>query len=754
MFELFFQQPLSVFQKGTFVFQSGWPVWLLATLVLAGIVLLAWFVWQKTRAAGWPLLRSATLWVLQSTMVAVLLIMLWQPGISVATLKKQQNVVAVILDDSKSMALSDGGAVRREEVVKTLDGGLLDELKKRFQVRFYKVSDHMERVENHKTLNGEKTSSRLAEGLKQIAAETGSLPIGGIVLMTDGADTTGGIDRETVNVLKGRQLPVHTVGYGRERYDRDVALVDVQAPVRVLADSRLGVQIILRQRGYAGQRTKLTLKDGDKTLTSKEITLAADGAAQTETVLFNAGPAGIRTVQVQLQVLSNEENPGNNQMTRLVQVEDRKPRVLYIEGEPRWEFKFIRRALEEDKSIQLITILRTTQNKTYIQGNVRNDKDKKELEAGFPATPEDMFAYEGIIIGTVEASYFTPTQQALLRAFVDRRGGGVLFLGGRASLADGGYGASDLKDILPVVVGDRKVTFFRDKANVELTPNGRDNLALRIEEDPARNAERWKKLPFLADFQNPGIVKPGAVVHVDAISDHGRAPLLVTQNYGRGRTAVLATGGTWRWQMSQPLEDKSHEMFWQQLMRWLVAGTPGTVLASTTQTVFTDDPKIPLRAEVRGKQYELQPDGQVEARVSGPAGSAQTVELSPDPVHPGVYLGEYSAEQPGSYLVEMVASHNGERTGTDTIAFRREDGVAESFNTEQNRELLERLASETGGKYWKPDNTKKLPEEISLSEAGISSREIRDLWHLPILFLLLAALRAGEWLLRRRWGAV
>ncbi len=750
MFELFFQQPLSVFQKGTFVFQSGWPVWLLAVLVVVGGGLLGWFVWKKTRAAGWSLLRSATLWMLQSTMVAVLLLMLWQPGISVATLKKQQNVVAILLDDSKSMGLADGGAVRRDEMVKTLDSGLLDELKKRFQVRFYKVSDHLERAENHRTLKGETTASRLADGLKQIAAETGSLPIGGVVLMTDGADTGGGIDRETVNALKGRQLPVHTVGYGRERYDRDIALVDVQAPVRVLADSRLGVQVILRQRGYAGQKTKLTLKDGDKTLTAKEITLAADGSAQTETVLFNAGAAGVRTVQVALGLLSNEENPGNNQMTRLVQVEDRKPRVLYIEGEPRWEFKFIRRALEEDKSVQLVTMLRTTQNKIYRQGV----KDPKELEAGFPATPEEIFAYEGIIIGTVEASYFTPTQQSLLRAFVDRRGGGVLFLGGRASLADGGYGASDFKDILPVIVGDRKVTFYRDKANVELTPNGRDNLALRIEEDPARNAERWKKLPFLADFQHPGTVKPGAIVHVDGVTDQGRVPMLITQNYGRGRTAVLATGGTWRWQMSQPLEDKSHEMFWQQLTRWLVGGTPGTVLASTTQTVFTDDPKIPLRAEVRGKTYELLPDGQVEARVSGPAGSAQTVILQPDPVHPGVYLGEYAADQPGSYLVEMVASRNGERTGTDTIAFRREDGVAESFHTEQNRELLERLASETGGKYWRPGDTKKLPEEISLSEAGISSREIRDLWHLPILFLLLASLRAGEWLLRRRWGAV
>jgi len=750
MFELFFQQPLSVFQKGTFVFQSGWPVWLLVVLVVAGGGVLGWFGWQKTRAAGWPLLRSAALWVMQSTIVALLLLMLWQPGISVAMLKKQQNVVAILLDDSKSMGLTDGGVVRRDEMVKTLDSGLLDELKKRFQVRFYRVSDHLERTEGHKNLKGEKTSSRLADGLKQIAAETGSLPIGGIVLMTDGADTSGGIDRDTVNALKGRQLPVHTVGYGREQYDRDIALVDVQAPVRVLADSRLGVQVILRQRGYAGQKTKLSLKDGDKTLTSKEITLAADGSAQTETVLFNAGPAGIRTVQVSLGLLSNEENPGNNQMTRLVQVEERKPRVLYIEGEPRWEFKFIRRALEEDKSVQIVTMLRTTQNKIYRQG-VNNPK---ELEAGFPATPEEIFAYEGIIIGTVEASYFTPTQQSLLRAFVDRRGGGVLFLGGRASLSDGGYAASDLKDILPVVLGDRKGTFVRDKAHLELTTNGSENLALRIEEDAARNNERWKKLPFLADYQNPGTVKPGAIVHVNALTESGKVPLLITQNYGRGRTAVLATGGTWRWQMSQPLEDKSHEMFWQQLTRWLVAGTPGTVLASTTQTVFTDDPKIPLRAEVRGKTYELQPDGQVEARVSGPAGSAQTVVLQPDPVHPGVYTGEYAADQPGSYLVEMVASHNGERTGTDTIAFRREDGVAESFHTEQNRELLERLASETGGKYWKPDNTKKLPDEIALSEAGISSREIRDLWHLPVFFLLLAALRAGEWLLRRRWGAV
>lgn len=750
MFELLFQHPLSVFEKGTFVFQSGWPVWLLGLLAVCGAGVMGVFVWGKTRGAGWPAVRSVVLWAMQSTMVAVLLLLLWQPGISVATLKKQQNVVAVVLDDSKSMGLADGGVVRREAVAKTLDSGLLEELKRRFQVRFYKVSDVLERTESHAGLQGAKTASRLADGLRQIAAETGSLPIGGVVLMTDGADTSGGIDRETVNILKGRQLPVHTVGYGRTQYERDMALVDVQAPVRALADSRLGVQVILRQRGFAGRKAKLTLKDGDKALATKEVTLAADGTAQTETLLFNAGPAGVRTVAAVLTPLDGEENAGNNQMTRLVQVEDRRPRVLYIEGEPRWEFKFIRRAMEDDKNVDLVTMLRTTQNKIYRQGV----KDPKELETGFPATAEELFAYEGVVIGTVEASYFTPAQQALLKQFVDRRGGGVLFLGGRASLAAGGYAASDFAEILPVVVGDRRTTFFREKATVALTAVGRENLSLRLEEDPERNAERWRKLPFLADYQLMGTVKPGAVVQVEATTDQGKTPMLVTQNYGRGRTAVLATGGTWRWQMLQPLEDLSHEMFWQQMIRWLVAGTPGTVQSTTTQSVFTDETRVPLRAEVRGKEYELLPDGQVEARVSGPAGAAATVMLQPDPVQPGVYTGEYAAEQAGSYLVETVASRNGERVGVDTMAFRREDGVAESFYTEQNRELLERLSSETGGKYWTPENTEKLPEEIALSEAGISTREIKDLWNLPVVFLLLAGLRAGEWLLRRKWGAV
>ena len=125
-------------------------------------------------------------------------------------------------------------------------------------------------------------------------------------------------------------------------------------------------------------------------------------------------------------------------MTRLVNVEARKPRILYIEGEPRWEFKFIRRALDDYNNIEMVTMLRTTQNKIYRQGTP-DPPEPHELEDGFPSKAEDLFAYQGLIIGSVEANYFTPTQQQLIRDFVDRRGGGLLFMGGRATLSDGGY---------------------------------------------------------------------------------------------------------------------------------------------------------------------------------------------------------------------------------------------------------------------------------------------------------------------------
>jgi uncharacterized membrane protein len=752
MFEFLFKYPATVFSKGKLVFAGSWPGWALAVAIAIAAAAIGFLVWRRRGALGRPL-RAAAIWALQTAMIAVLLLMLWEPALSISALKPQQNIVAVVVDDSRSMSLAESDGMRRDEAVRALQGGLLQSLRQRFQVRLYRLGDTVDRIEKPEQLTATANATRIGDGLKQVVSESSTLPVGAIVLLSDGADNSGGIDLETINEIRRRQIPVHTVGFGREQFAHDVELSDMQAPAKALSDSRVLAAITVRQHGYSGQRARLVLRDGGKALASQEITFRRDGVQQTESVLFNSGEAGARNLEASIEPLPNEENVKNNRLVRVMSVDPRRPRILYVEGEPRWEYKFIHRAIAyEDPSLRMVTILRTTQNKIYRQGTDTPD----ELKDGFPTKVEDLFAFDGLIIGSVEANWFTDSQQELIKEFVDRRGGGVLFLGGRFGLADGGYKQPPFDEILPVTLPSSKMTYHpQTPAYVELTGAGRDSLICRLDDNPDANVQRWKKLPYLMNYQDAGTPKRGALVLAEALpSSKGRLPLLIIQNYGRGRTAVFATGGSWRWQMQMPVGDKSHEMFWQQLLRWVVTGTPGHVVASTPKSLLADDKHVRLRAEVRDKTYLPSGDAHVEAHILGPNNLSTTFELRPDPSEAGVFAADWSADKEGSYLAEIVARRGEEEIGRDVLTFRREDGVAENFHAEQNRELLEKLAQQTGGQYWRPDQTKKLGAEISYSEAGITVREMRDLWNMPVLFFALLLLRSGEWLLRRKWGVI
>jgi hypothetical protein len=757
MFQFFFKYPIPVFSKGQFVLLGAWPGWVLLLLMVASAAGLAVLIRSRLPQAApniskW---RAGAVWLLQSLLITTVLVLLWQPAITVAELAPQQNVIAVVLDDSRSMAIADGnGKVTREAAAeKALEDGVLAGLQKKFQVRLYRLDSRVTRAAAPAEIQPTAPATHINDGLRQLMTETSDLPVGAVVLLSDGSenslDGSGDLDLETIHALRNRRLPVHTVGFGKEQAAHDVELNDVRVTSRAMAGSRIPATVTFHQRGYAGSKAILAIRDGEKTLDSREITLGADGATQVETVFFSPGDAGVKSLHFSLGPLANEENLANNAVTRLVGVTDDKRRILYVEGEPRWEYKFIRRAEDDDKIVQVASMLRTTENKIYRQGI----SDPKELENGFPVRPEDLFGYQGIIVGSVEAGYFTPLQQELLREFVDRRGGGLLFLGGRFALGDGGWGGSSLVDLLPTYLPNSRSTFHRDPATVELTAAGSDSPITRLMDDPAKNVDRWKKLTYLMDYQDAGTAKPGAAVLIQ-MTGARKLPLLVTQNYGRGRTAVMATSGTWRWQMSQPLGDPAHDLFWQQLLRWLVLDSPGQVVVSAANHTLMDDGHIELSANVRDKEYTPAPDAKVTAHLIGPNGISVMLDMTPAGDKPGVFHAAWTADKPGSYLAEVTAQKGSEALGSDTFPFERIDGVAENFHTLQNRELLEKLATETGGRYWKADELGRLPSEISYSDAGISVRDIKELWNMPVVFLWLLLLMAAEWLLRRKWGVV
>jgi uncharacterized membrane protein len=423
--------------------------------------------------------------------------------------------------------------------------------------------------------------------------------------------------------------------------------------------------------------------------------------------------------------------------------------VLYIEGEPRWEYKFIRRAADEQSAVRVASLLKTTPNKFYRQGVESED----ELNDGFPVDEETLFAYDALVIGSYEAAALTAAQHNMIRDFVSRRGGSLLMLGGRRGLADGGWGATSVAEVLPAELPAVDApTFARVPAKARLTREGRASALTRLAADEAANATQWSELPELADFQRLDGLKPGAVALLEAEIEGRVEPLLVQQRYGLGNAYILASGGTWRWQMQLPHEDQRHETFWRQLLQAVASTAPRSVTLTADRVFYGDESTVELRAEIRNRKFEPADDATVALEVSRGFGPPTTLEMTPVAGQRGVYAATYEATSAGVYRFAANAELAGESLGTGRFAVRREDGVSEHFRIQQNRPLLERLAAATGGRYFAVNDVARLPEAVRFSEAGIVERQVLDLWNMPILFLLLLGLKAGEWLLRLVWG--
>ncbi len=275
---------------------------------------------------------------------------------------------------------------------------------------------------------------------------------------------------------------------------------------------------------------------------------------------------------------------------------------------------------------------------------------------------------------------------------------------------------------------------------------------LRLADESVTNRERWAELPEIADYQVTGTLKPAAITLLNAVTDVGEIPLLVTQQFGRGHAYILATGGTWRWQMSMPVEDQSHETFWRQLLRTLVAQAPNNV----SLTAGADDGKsaITLRAEFRDDAFQPLDDIGVTAVVTHQGGESWSTELIPSADDRGVFVAEVTPTESGTWYFEAVAERNGEAIDVARTSMHYEAGEAEYFGFRRDSRNLTRLADATGGQYLEPQAIDALPDLLRYSSSGITETDYRPIWDAPIVFLLLLLLKGGEWMLRRRWSTI
>jgi len=728
--------------------------------LLAGGLLLALAVvvlaTRRLRLAGAR--GRLPLGILRGLIFVLLAGCLLRPALVLSNSVPQRNVLAILLDDSRSMQLADVNGERRLDAMRRVLGdsaALSERLAERFVLRYFRFAADAAPLAGTASMAGQGTRTDLAAALDGARQELADLPVAGVVVVSDGADNAAADLAAPLLALQARRIPLYTVGVGRERFARDLAIERLALPTTALAGAAVLADLSFRIRGVGGETTTLTVEADGRVVHTEDVSLPARSETVQVPIRIPALPAGAHRITVKTTVLRDEVVTENNEAQGLLRVRAGPEKILFLEGEPRPEFAFTRRAVGADSALQLVGLLRSAPGK-YLRLGV---DDSLELASGFPTTREELFRYRAIVLGSIEASFFTGDQLRMIADFVSRRGGGLLALGGRAALGEGGFTGTPVAEVLPVTL--LGVTSASAEApvlelGVRLTAAGRAHPVTQLAPTREASAIRWDSLPPLTTVNALGELRPGATMLLTGRDAEGASerPVLAFQRYGRGLSAVFGVQDSWQWQMAAtiPLEDRTHESLWQQLLRWLMDDVPDRVeLTAVPERVGPGEP-VTLRARVVDPAYLDVNDASVMAQVVPPSGRAFEVPLEWTLREDGTYQGQFVAEEAGMYQLAAEARRGADTTRSAPSSLLADIQGADVERAEMRAPLLRRLAEETNGRYYPLAEAERLADDVIYTESGITVREARDLWDMPAVFLLFIVLLGAEWGLRRWRG--
>ncbi|MBG11433.1 MAG: hypothetical protein CMD92_09785 [Gammaproteobacteria bacterium] len=757
---------LSAIAEGTVDFAYGVSPFAFLSLTVV-VLAIVWFGYLKTTR---PLSRpwKAFFIVLRTSVLVILLFCLLRPVITTVQVAPQETYLAVLVDDSQSMAIADmsSGRTRQEAMREGLYGsGILGELAENFQIRSFRFDKTAERIAGEDGLGESGTASSIGQALDYVDAQLGGLPLGALILLTDGADNSDLDPLAGAQNFGSREIPIFTVGIGQERVPQDIGIVDVNTAKTVLEGSVFNVSVGINHEGYAGQQIRISILDGEQEVASKMITLGAAGVTRRYEIELTPERPDVIVYELAVELQNDEIISQNNVYQFLVDNTEKEPLdILYIEGHPRNEYKFIRRAVEDDTSVRLATYLQTGPEKYYRQGI----NTPTELSGGFPRSKEELYQYEALILGDIEEGFFSVDQLQMIQDFVAERGGGFLMSG----IVDEKFIGTPVEDVLPVTLVEESFLPSHLRGGIRrgshptgelffprLTNNGEFSPLLRLSGDDAENDARWRQLPQLQGVFVTGRIKPGATVlmeHPLLQYQNQALPVLTTQRYGSGRSVALATASSWRWQMMMAAADQSHEILWRQLLRWLAVSAPERVTVEFDREFYNVGDEVHVTATVLDMDYEPDNDATLWMQVNAPLDLLVDQSMEWDIEEDGVYRGSFIVEEEGVYdLLVDVASAAGERRSGESekrAPFVVTPSLQEFNNAGMDRGLLARIAELSGGRYFDLSDIDQLASAVQFTPNAYSEQVRDDLWDQPWLLVLLISLLILDWTARRLKG--
>jgi hypothetical protein len=773
-------------------YESPWPQGL---ALLIGAASLAWIAWLYRREGTAPAGYRALLAGLRIGLVLLAMFMLSEAVLSVD--RTGLPYFVILADNSASAGVADAYAdpkakqnaaelarvVGQPEASRLAvaqgwlardDAAFLRALQKQHKVRIEAVSatvgsvaqidapdqvapavDLLKKVE---PLGGQ---SRLGDGLRQVLTELRGVPPTAILLLSDGQTTDGEALAKAAEFAKAKGVPLYTVGLGDPAPTRDLELSDLMVDEVVFVDDQVRFEARLSGHGFAGQQVDVRLRRRPAGIKDPRlgeevgratVPVPPDGQTARVEVRHEPKDTGEFVYSLEIEPRPRELQAENNRVERQVDVREEKLRVLMVEGQPRYEFRYLLSFLKRDKTIDLKAVLQSA------------DPEFSEQEVTalptFPATkdgPDGLFSFDVVLFGDVDSSLLNASQMLALADFVQKKGGGLMFIAGE--LFDPlSYRGTPLEPLLPIKLAEAinpsasgaAVPGFRPELSVE----GRSHPIFRLADDEAASAQVWKDLPMLDWFlQVPRKQELAFVLatHPEQAGSDGPLPLLLYQFVGTGKVVFQAYDETWKWRFR--VGDRYFGRYWIQMVRFLARSK---LLGQKQAEVATDRRRYqrqqPVRFQVRFPNPGLAPtSGELSVQVDRKGQPPRRVPLKRSPSAQNLFEGALPPLPEGEYEVRLLPPPilEGGMPGT---AFRVDPPAGEFEHVQMNEPELVRAASLTGGRFLTParpatDLLKDLPAPQMVP---LDTDPPIPLWNSPALLGLFLAMLVAEWVLRKR----
>ena len=720
-----------------------------AALIVAGLC-----YFRTTEGLTW---RSRfTLAMLRFVSLVCLLIMLAGAVVVIELSQQVRPQLLLLIDDSPSMTLpGTSGSSRAQSVENALTGGLTARLAETFDVQSVRTSQALDASDETESRRQDLTRSIILN-----AAKSGQMG-GDIVVVSDGVQTSGiTLARAAAEV----SATVHTLTVDDASDARDLVVRDVSVPPFVYAHDRVMATARVLSRGLDGESTVTllqTVNGTERPVATVKVNLRADGEPTLARLEWEAPDAGLTRYTLRAAPLTGEMTDLNNVVNFQLDVRPERIRVLYVEGEPAWEYRYAKQAMESDPAVDFYGLVRMPDNEWFFQGNnVRADGKPflKSIKNGFPTSPDELNAFDVLILGDLERKFFEQGDRfALVENFVRQRGGGLVTLGGFKVYGAGDYEGTDLARMLPFEVTREKKLQLINRFNPQLTTQGMMHPIMQLEFDPEQNARAWASLPWVEGGNAIPAAKSGAttlLVHPTLRSKFGARPVAAAWQYGRGRVFSTALDGTWHWRLARTTETDYHRRYWGLICRWL-GGDPRTQAPigslSAENPVTEVDQEQTFFVVVRDPDMNPILDADVQISIEDPSQNLTTTFAIPDPATPGRYAVSLTPTHPGEYKVKAVVTTRTDQSRTQQQTYFAQPSRAEFLQTTGDAPAMAALAKAGGGtsKMLSDWRSLQLPARSTVVQSNVLTV---SLWQSKGLLGVLLLCLGSEWLLRKRRG--